>query len=308
MWRGHVYGGAGDSLHFGKPVIYHGVWGTGLFQTLYQPAAAHLATLPATLEWHFMALLCGLMAFAWPRFGLVALAMILLSVLVALMRAAQAPLAPKYEGVHSRLLVAILCYLQPLRRSWSRYRTRIVPAQVPKHLRIMERTKEWQTLSPGFRWMKDQQTAYWDEKWREHTELLRRATARFGRYGWPLRVDPGWDNWDLEVFCGPWTVLRVYSTVEVHAQGKRLMRLRYVLRPNLYLWLIGSTGALITVVASRLRGSHSIVTAVGFTLLLLLAWWYGSGLASRAAGVIDTEARAMGLIRIGLNGRKKDEG
>ena len=54
--------------------------------------------------------------------------------MVAGLQAAQAKLPAGHGGLASRLVVAALCYAQPLARSWKRYRTRffhpcvIVPA------------------------------------------------------------------------------------------------------------------------------------------------------------------------------------
>ena len=48
-------GGALRGVRFGRPVVYHGTFATGLFQCVYQPGPAHWATLPATLEWHLLA-------------------------------------------------------------------------------------------------------------------------------------------------------------------------------------------------------------------------------------------------------------
>ena len=42
----------------------------------------------------------------------------------AMLQAAQARLAPAHDCVRSRLLIAALCYGQPLVRAWARYRTR----------------------------------------------------------------------------------------------------------------------------------------------------------------------------------------
>ena len=36
-WEGNMYGGSLPGLRFGQPIIYAGVFGAGLFQTLYQP-------------------------------------------------------------------------------------------------------------------------------------------------------------------------------------------------------------------------------------------------------------------------------
>ena len=55
-WRGRIYGGVSSILSLRRPVIYGGVFGRGLFQTLYQPPSSLLSHLPFTLEWNLVAL------------------------------------------------------------------------------------------------------------------------------------------------------------------------------------------------------------------------------------------------------------
>src|SRR5438067_6720344 len=70
-WAGRLYGkGLARTLGYRRARIYHGIWGTGLFQSLYQPAAPTLWSLPLMPEWHLgtvvLAVLSALGA-VWPR-------------------------------------------------------------------------------------------------------------------------------------------------------------------------------------------------------------------------------------------------
>src|SRR4029077_11389288 len=53
-WRGRIYGGISALFSLRRPVIYGGVFGRGLFQTLYQPPSTVLSYLPFTLEWNLV--------------------------------------------------------------------------------------------------------------------------------------------------------------------------------------------------------------------------------------------------------------
>ena len=299
MWHGRMYGSSMDSLHWGEPVIYHGIWGTGLFQTLYQPCAAHWATLPSALEWHLLTLLASTVACHWSVVWAVVIGMLSLSVLVAVLRALQAPLAPRYRSVRSRVLIAALCYAQPLVRSWWRYRTRLFPAHA---LKDMPDKKSWgQRLACGIRWLRTQSASYWNEQWRDRTELLSATTERLTEQQWPLHIDPGWDKWDLEIFCGPWTVLRLFTTQEDHSHGKRLSRIRYELRSSAYTRAILGVTILAVVIAASIHTVSAVAIAVLALILLMLTWWHGSALASRAVDVVEAEAAALGLVRISAN-------
>src|SRR5262249_54772563 len=116
-WRGVLYGTSLRGLRLSEAVVYRGTFGTGLFQCLYRPAPAHWAMLPCTLEWHLVAAVVALAALFWPPGWWAVAAMLALSVVVAAVQAVQAHLPREHDGFRSRLLVAALCYVQPLVRS-----------------------------------------------------------------------------------------------------------------------------------------------------------------------------------------------
>ena len=53
---GVLYGVALRGLQVRRALVYRGMFGTGLFQSLYTPPAAHWAMVPTTLEWHIATL------------------------------------------------------------------------------------------------------------------------------------------------------------------------------------------------------------------------------------------------------------
>ena len=129
-WRGLLYGAGLQGLVIEQPIIYRGTFCTAPFQCIYRPGPAHWAMAPSTLEWHVLAGLIGLAGFAWAPLAFVALAMWCISLVIAGLQAAQARLAPKHDSFKARLTVAALCYLQPLVRSWARYRTRYFSGRI----------------------------------------------------------------------------------------------------------------------------------------------------------------------------------
>ncbi len=95
-WRGVLYGDSLSGLRLAPPIICRGIFASGLFQCIYQPAPAHWATLPSTLEWHLAAALLGLATLAWWPAGIIAVGMWMMSLLVAVLQAVQArsPFSP----------------------------------------------------------------------------------------------------------------------------------------------------------------------------------------------------------------------
>src|SRR5262249_40949272 len=131
-WRGMLYGVSLRGVRLDRSIIYHGTFATGLFQCLYQPGPAHWAMLPSTLEWHAVAGLAAAAGFFWWPASALLPALLRLSGVVAGLQAMQAVLAPAHGGPLTRLLVMALCYVQPLVRSWARYRTRLFAYGYPR--------------------------------------------------------------------------------------------------------------------------------------------------------------------------------
>jgi hypothetical protein len=183
-------------------MIYRGVFGTGLFQCIYRQGPAHWAMLPSTLEWHGVALVALLASLVWPLWGLAGVGMLALSVVLACLQAANARLLARHDGPLSRLVVAGLCYAQPLVRSWSRYRTRwfsYCPPSLPPILPARRFGR-----FPLFRKYRE---AFWSEEGVGRTELLGVFIAYLIENRWGKVIDSGWSDWDVEVHCHPWTIL-----------------------------------------------------------------------------------------------------
>jgi len=291
-WRGVLYGPSLKGLRLGRDMIYRGTFGTGLFQTLYQPGPAHWAMLPGTLEWHLAAGLVALAGFLWWPAWIVASVMFGLSACVALMLAAQASLPAQHKGCCARLLIAALCYGQPLVRSWSRYRTRLLSYRAPT-TGAPPRKESGRSVS----W----NPAYWSEGACERTELLGLFIAYLIEHRWGTTIDSGWSAWDVEVHYHPWTLLQIYTTEENHGGDKLLIRVRYRMRLT---ELARVVGVLATASVLVLAGLHVLAGGVAAALagvFLLGAWWRGRRLAAHAIRGFDGLAGSMGLIRCGAD-------
>lgn len=124
-WLGRIYGDLSSSLSFGQPAIYSGVFGRGLFQTLYQPSASLLSYLPLTLEWNVASAVLFMSALLSGGYPWVGAAMFLASCGWCVAGALRAGIDPRFQGVGARLLVALLIYLGPMVRGIERYKWRI---------------------------------------------------------------------------------------------------------------------------------------------------------------------------------------
>jgi GT2 family glycosyltransferase len=293
-WRGMLYGAALRGLRVAGPIIYRGTFGTGLFQCLYQPGSAHWAMLPSTLEWHLAAALLGLAALCWSPAWFGVAVMLGVSLAVAALQAAQACLAPPHTGVAARLLLTALCYAQPLVRSWHRYWTRLGISCLPRAGPAIQQAGRCGDRLP----LSGRLTrAYWTEEGCERIELLGRVTAYLEADRWSKTLDSGWSNWDLEVDCHPWTLVQVGTVEEEHGGGKRLLRVRYRLRPSGSSKVLGLATLLLAGVAVGLQSWPAVVATLLLLALSFGLWWQGTGRASLVVAIVDAMATELQLIR-----------
>jgi len=120
-WHGSMYGMSMWGLRLGRPIIYHGIFGAGLFQTLYTNEPAHWLMLLGSLEWAVAAAAVLVLAPFHPFFGFAATGMFGATLLLALAQSLQARVPRHYDSLKARLVVAYLCLAQPLVRSTARY-------------------------------------------------------------------------------------------------------------------------------------------------------------------------------------------
>jgi GT2 family glycosyltransferase len=290
-WRGVLYGSSLRGLCLTDAIIYRGIFGTGLFQCLYRPVPAHWALLPSTLEWHLAASVTALVARYWvPAWSGVA-AMLVLSLLVAALQAAQARLAPAHDGPIARLLVMALCYVQPLVRSWRRYRTRLLAYRPPVgEVRDLERGGVRMPLSGGT------EVVYWSEGGARRLQLLGCVIRYLNEHRWGRAIDSGWSDWDLEIYCHPWTIVRVFTVEEDHGSGRHLIRIRYRLWPSGYVTALVCLAALGVAAALFWPWPAGAVTALSLVGFLTM-WGRGVSRAAQVLALFDRWADDLGMVR-----------
>jgi hypothetical protein len=207
------------------------------------------------------------------------------------MQATQAKLPAAYRGLRSRILVAVLCYLQPLVRAWHRQLTRLFSRH--RHIGTVPIAGSLPKRVPFSR---PHTETFWTEKGVDRMRLLDKIVACVDEHGWSKVVDTGWESWDLELFCDTWSVVRVATVDENHGGQKRLIRVRYGVRPSGYLQALAA--ALIVIAAEGLL-FRSWPLAAGAALLLLFALGVlirGSIRATRAIALVNWVATDLGLV------------
>ncbi len=295
IWHGNVYSQTRMDSFFSRPVIYHGMFGTGLFQCIYPKRYSPFTGLLGSLEWLGVTLFIFALSFPLPALRLIPLIMFGLTLLVGLSYMAQARIETKYDSMPARLLLLYLAVTQPWRRAWARYFTWLRGKRTPPA--VIAAKEDAPHLSVG--WIAAGQLSFWSETGLERSALLEQIHSLLEEEGWKFSLDTGWTNWDLHVFGSRWWNLRLRSMTEIYPHGRRLTRLGNFLNVSTFSSLVGGlllTFAIVTML-TRPATSLWILGVVSFFALIWLI--HGLRLRHRLAELVEVAAIRAGLQPVG---------
>ena len=253
-WAGRIYGDISGVLLSTRPVIYHGVFGSGLFQTLYEPKGSLAAYLPLSFEWMLASFVVSGLGFAFaPLFALGA-AMIITTLAFVGYRAAQAKLPKAHDNVLSRLTIAVLTLVQPWIRGKARYQTLMELRRAGRkgvtrgNLAVLGLPEE-ANLPKYSVWQKVKDTAsifrrglkfhrfFWNSASLEREDVLEHVLRVLRTLNVSHSTDSGYASshaapWDLRIQPGLMSALMLRVTVEHHGGEKRFVRLAGSVAPT----------------------------------------------------------------------------
>jgi GT2 family glycosyltransferase len=221
-WKGQIYGAPRFTWLFNKPIIYHGVFGHGLFQSIYPTPQSELAAYLSSIEW--VVLTGFIAALGWPleKLRVVPLLMLLGTFLVALSYMIHARIEAKFDTVPARLLVAFLAFMQPLGRGWSRYFTWLKYKVTPT--RVIARPEVG--LDAGAHRGSISKLDFWNETGKGREQLLTEVFRLLEDEGWNYSADTGWKDWDVQIYGNQFWSVSVRTVTEYHGGPKCLTRVR----------------------------------------------------------------------------------
>jgi GT2 family glycosyltransferase len=299
-WRGQIYGTPRFSWFINRPIIYHGIFGDGFFQSIYPTPQSEVAAYLSSIEWFALTVfLFGLGIFV-PALRIVPYLMLGGTFCVAISYMLRARIEPKFDTVAARLLVTFLAFAQPLVRGWSRYFTWLHFKRTPRAvISTHEKMPAGMEFSGGLR-----KRSYWSEEGKDRHHLLGSLFGLLDEEGWRYSSDTGWNEWDIQIYGNFWWSITLQTVTEYHGGPKCLTRagLRYRLVPTTILF---SLVILCLVVYHQLHAGHFDVwlLAVYFCFILFLTN-RARRLKSRVAEMVDLAAYRAGLQRIGRPGDK----
>lgn len=221
QWQGRIYSPARTDLITRRPIIYHGVFSSGFFQTLYTGPPAHGLLFLTSLEYHILVtlplLVCGSVFRGLLPLGIASLAM---SAGVCGLAAWRAEL-PTKTRVWMRPLVACLFGLQPIVRGWARHRGSFSGTRAS-----LDEFESFDSRGLGQSNRELGEIAFWNTVGVERIPFLRAVIRALEEKQWPHKTDPGWSEFDLEIYGSRWCLVRVLSVSDVFGHNRVAIRCR----------------------------------------------------------------------------------
>ncbi len=222
-WSGRLYGkGLTEALPAGRARVYQGQWGLALFQSIYEPAAGVLTSLPLMPEWFLLIgalAVLTLLGLSWPPLLWVTPLLIIAiaaPLAQAILSAAKAnfptPNASVSERIKLRALTALLHLIQPI----ARLKGRLAHGLTLWRSRIQARPN----------WHLSESHELWSEVWRAPEAWLEDIAAKAREQQAVVRRGGAFDDWDLELRGGLLGGARVLAAVEEHGAGRQMLRFR----------------------------------------------------------------------------------
>lgn len=224
-WAGRIYGnGFTLPMKIKKERIFHGSWGSALFQSVYQPSGTLINSIPLMPEWYLLSALCllmGFVGFLWnpmlwffAAFG-VTVAIVILQAFISAKR--NTALQPEQKKNYRYVSLIILLHLiQPVARLYGRFNNGLTP---------------WRKkgAGPSFRFLFNRLPrvfSLWSEVWQPAENWLLAIEKNLISLRSRSKRGGDFDSWDIQVNNGLLAKGRGLLTIEEHGGGKQYLRFR----------------------------------------------------------------------------------
>jgi O-antigen biosynthesis protein len=293
-WRGQIYGTPRFSWFIDRPVIYHGIFGDGFFQSIYPTPQSDVAVYLGSVEWFALTIFLFGLGIFLPVLRVVPYLMFGGTLCVALSYMVRARIEPKFDTVHARLLVLFLAFAQPLVRGFSRYFTWLHFKRTPRNvIRTHEHLPAGANLAGSL-----SRRIFWSEEGRDRHHLLGATFQLLEEEGWRYSIDTGWNEWDIQIYGNFWWSVALQTVTEYHGGAKCLTRVRLRTR------FVTTTVILNLIVLSlliyrQLNTSHvDLWFIVPYLLFVVFLATRARALKRRVAELVDVAAYRAGLQRV----------
>ena len=131
--------------------------------------------------------------------------------------------------------------------------------------------------------------------------LIDRLIQLLTRAGMPVRVDSGWNDYDLEIQPDAWTRVRIKTADEEHEGGKYKILVQAQVRFSALSKILLALSA-VAIGSAALIGSTSMILTLGGLAVVIAALAVSEGIESGRVAYCAVEqcAAELGLIPLGL--------
>ena len=224
-WAGRIYGnGFTLPMKIKKDRIFHGTWGSALFQSVYQPSGSFINSIPLMPEWYLFSAIClaiGCLGFLWSpllwffAFFAISIGIVVMQACISAKRNSSLQAEHK-KNIKYISLIIVLHLVQPVARLYGRLTNGLTP---------------WRTKGAGsdFRFIfnkKQRVFSLWYEEWQDAESWLIKIEKNLVNLRSRIKRGGDFDNWDLQVNNGLFAKGRGLLTIEEHGGGKQYLRLK----------------------------------------------------------------------------------
>ncbi len=297
-WRGAIYG---DGLGLREPdegSIYHGPFGFAPFQAIYPQGIAAWWDLFTGVVW--IAFAIAALVFRAP---FIAAALLLASAWFGWLRAHQNSSAAMSRDSSDRLLLWLLCWLQPMVREWSRLRgmvrLRARPSCRPSLPEIAIPNR------PGKATLRVAVISFWSDTGIGREQWLGSLRQMLAEKKIKSREDDGWRAFDIEMMPGAVITWAFLSVSEYHGDTRLLTRVAVLLRISKWGVLLACSGLVALYVMLTRAGLWFGVRGEVTFLILLVSLVAALHFLARVNSInlVHQAAERIGLKRL----EKEDE-
>jgi len=293
-WKGQIYGAPRFTWLVNRPVIYHGIFGEGLFQCIYPTPQSEIASYLSSVEWVALSGFILAISIPLPFLRIVPYIMLGGTLLVALSYMIHAKLEPKFDTIRARLLVTFLALSQPLVRGWTRYYTWLKYKRTPPAVIASAEPG----ITPAMVEGNLSQLRFWSEEGKGREVLLPQIIDSLESEGWSYSFDTGWKNWDAQVYGSLWWGVRMITVTEYHGGPKALTRVKLTIHSVATTLLLNTI--LLGVIAYRQSTSDSwdFWLQIPYAIFVIVLLSRARRLRRRVAALVEAAAGRCGLTRV----------
>jgi GT2 family glycosyltransferase len=263
-WSGRIYEASAAQTPRRRSLVRYGTWGSGLFQSIYDPQRALSGMLQAPEGLLLVALLGEISALGLLWQPLLVAAPVFFAAIAWIVAVAVAngwrahhrvPGQPLGETLKRRGVTSLLFLLQPFARLAGRLRNGLSPWR--------RRTQ----ARPALPWPRTVEV--WSERWRDPQAWIEQLQDALAASGGFIRSGGPFDRWDLDLRAGAFGGVKIRTAVEEHGSGKQLLRARVWPRTTTAGRLVVLVLILLSLVAVH-QGEPAIAIAIAVGAVLMV--------------------------------------